>query len=911
MSTALLWSERARPLPSADDMPIAVAVSARPWILPVDTLIVVEPAGTESPVDRALADQFPSLTWHEFRGRSAARVEPMSLGVRDGLEPVGTLSRIVASPTLGDQGIVAASAHGIGAAAPRRDDRLALYVHGYPSEVLGRELAPASVGSIVADVRDRIGSLLIVVSSRDEADIIWSIWNGQIATGSADEGAPGPTPPERLAGGISADLVHSDRGIPGDADTLGWELYVTMLATAIVRRDTPLPLSFGLFGPWGSGKSSFMGLLREQVSRRSRSTDPCVAGEVVQIGFNAWTYADTNLWASLGDAIFTQLLDAGRGGDPARHEEHQRRVLRAERLRRDLQAQLSVVRELEAARARAEDETRRIDAEIARARDERRTTLSDLAGAALRSASSDDIRALWRLLGITSAVEQGRCLAEETSEALDRLTAIRALLRGRRFTAAAVLAGVLGLLFVVLVATGRPAAWIAGVGFGGVAAWVGVITVALRRTGTVLARLRSTLAELRRAELAREMAAVRDAAARERALENELEIVQESVSGIEAELTELTPGGQLYRFLAERVSAPAYAGQLGLVSTIRRDLETLVRIMAEWSCDPIGSPPPIERIVLYIDDLDRCHPRQVVEVLQAVHLLLALELFVVVVGVDPRWLRYSLTSEYHEMFASELSDTTELGDRRASARDYLEKIFNVPFVIPPLTPDGFTSMIRDLAISAERVRSGGGRDTGRVSTESVPPGSAPDAMPGDGGRGDPDSVDRLGAPTPITEPELVFIGELAPLIRSPREAKRMFNIYRMLRSASGLVDRSFVGPRGDHQAVAFLLACQSFAPHLLEQLLWARPDPERRLPGGLAHRPADTPWNDVLPGLLPRRSDGRWANDVCAELTQPQVRAWRQLLERCRPAAEAVSLGDLSAFQQWAPHVSRFAFVAP
>ena len=39
-------------------------------------------------------------------------------------------------------------------------------------------------------------------------------------------------------------------------------------------------------------------------------------------------------------------------------------------------------------------------------------------------------------------------------------------------------------------------------------------------------------------------------------------------------------------------------------------------------------------------------PAQVVDVLQAVHLLLALDLFVVVVGVDPRWLVHSLQSEY-------------------------------------------------------------------------------------------------------------------------------------------------------------------------------------------------------------------------------------------------------------------------
>ncbi len=46
-----------------------------------------------------------------------------------------------------------------------------------------------------------------------------------------------------------------------------------------------------------------------------------------------------------------------------------------------------------------------------------------------------------------------------------------------------------------------------------------------------------------------------------------------------------------------------------------------------------------ERIVIYIDDLDRCSETKVYEVLQAIHLLLAFDLFVVVVGVDVGWVR--------------------------------------------------------------------------------------------------------------------------------------------------------------------------------------------------------------------------------------------------------------------------------
>ena len=46
------------------------------------------------------------------------------------------------------------------------------------------------------------------------------------------------------------------------------------------------------------------------------------------------------------------------------------------------------------------------------------------------------------------------------------------------------------------------------------------------------------------------------------------------------------------------------------------------------------APETLSRIILYIDDLDRCDPERVIDVLQAVHLLLAFPLFVVVVAVD-------------------------------------------------------------------------------------------------------------------------------------------------------------------------------------------------------------------------------------------------------------------------------------
>jgi hypothetical protein len=118
--------------------------------------------------------------------------------------------------------------------------------------------------------------------------------------------------------------------------------------------------------------------------------------------------------------------------------------------------------------------------------------------------------------------------------------------------------------------------------------------------------------------------------------------------------------------------------------------------------------PTIERIVLYIDDLDRCPPSRVVEVLGAVHLLLAFPLFVVVVAVDERWLVGSL-QEHH---AGQLRDADEqaLAQLRgafeglARPRDYLEKIFQIPYWVPRMTTLGAQALVAELVTSTEAIQ---------------------------------------------------------------------------------------------------------------------------------------------------------------------------------------------------------------
>jgi hypothetical protein len=70
------------------------------------------------------------------------------------------------------------------------------------------------------------------------------------------------------------------------------------LLNLIDNRETTPPLSVGLFGPWGSGKSSAMHMLRSELAR---------SGRYVDVWFNAWRF---HREVQLGPALLQSICDA-------------------------------------------------------------------------------------------------------------------------------------------------------------------------------------------------------------------------------------------------------------------------------------------------------------------------------------------------------------------------------------------------------------------------------------------------------------------------------------------------------------------------------------------------------------------------------------------------------------------------
>jgi predicted KAP-like P-loop ATPase len=82
----------------------------------------------------------------------------------------------------------------------------------------------------------------------------------------------------------------------------------------------------------------------------------------------------------------------------------------------------------------------------------------------------------------------------------------------------------------------------------------------------------------------------------------------------------------------------------------------------------------IKALLVFIDDLDRCLPPNIIETLEAMRLFLAVPKTAFIIGADERIIRHAIATRY-----------PELPDQAINiGRDYLEKIVQFPIRIPPL-----------------------------------------------------------------------------------------------------------------------------------------------------------------------------------------------------------------------------------
>lgn len=742
----------------------------------------------------------------------------------------------------------------------------------------------------------------------------------------------------QLAHGYRSDRAEGD-------DHLGIRGEVNALCEVIMDPKVAPPLAVGLFGTWGSGKSFFMEKMRERVHELTSAKAENRPKNVVQIRFNAWHYADTSLWASLAVEIFERLADPepvlpeerekwlhGRG-DPKRKEREQ------------LLTNLETYREARAALEKEcehlETEKRRLEKEREQAEEKRRNDIeqSSLTMVAAELARDDEVKKglenISRELGLKPAVDQLNVISRELQSASGYLTATWRKIEDKRWTVGLLAAALVLLVLTLGGSLSGYASWLGGLipGLGSLASMMLAaskhILPAAQTVNRALAQVSATIERV--SQLEEELAAKRSREEQELELRlaqhNEqiaaatrgIAALDEKIAGIAAQADALTVGRRLYDFLADR--AAGYQKHQGVIGMLHRDFRLLdAQLRAQSSAAEIAGLPRIDRVVLYIDDLDRCSPAKVLEVLEAVHLLLALELFIVVVGVDPRWLQRSLRHQYRSLCLSE--DPSRDPYLQAMPTEYLEKIFQIPLTLPAMEAKAYGALISSLAPGTALPAPAPPPENPSTTTRRA---SSPDSPGGDRAptrallqvQEGSAAQGRGGTSIDLTSEEVGFVQQLGGLVHTPRAAKRLMNTYRLIRATQHVGSRSrFLGADGnpgEYYAVLTLLAIAAGYPTLADRVLVALEDDAQKLQIGK--------WADFLDGLEPgkgkllpadifseKQEDGLVYPKQDDLLSQTAAAEWENMFLGLMGSLALNRLEGLEPYQRWGRTVARFSF---
>jgi len=609
-------------------------------------------------------------------------------------------------------------------------------------------------------------------------------------------------------------LLRGATASPGKepVDLIGIQPEVDAFAYLIASRALVPPLAIGLFGDWGSGKSFFLRSLQRRIDTLTAET---VAEQgrfypyIAQVEFNAWQYVGGDLWASLLEHLFRNLRTSADEPDSVLVARQRELITQIEAKRLDRAGLAAEITAKEQERNLAAEvvETRRAQREESLAILEQRLRERPLAGWQPTAAVQTAVSNAAKQVGLTPALETIEELRNSIGEArltLQRASPILQPLRtgGWRYVVAVICVALLpSLLWLILMQADislvqRTVTAVASF----VALGVGYVRLGVRWVNVGLDQLAEAQRQLDEGS-AEERTRLDDAVtAAEQHLVlvskqlNDAQIRKENIdaeaAALEQTLSETTASRVLTEFVAERTGSDDYRKRLGIQALVRQDLERLSELVAgsameqyqnsgfdqdaDLSKTTVEAPSlhPINRVVLYIDDLDRCPTKLVIEVLQAVHLLLAFPLFVVVVAVDSRWLRGALADHYRGLLTGATPD------------DYLEKIFQVPFWVRPLDANvrrGMARMLLAPSLSTQTSEDSSQReqsipDEGEVGEEFF------ELVESFTQAGDT-PVELNAAPLIVTAQELGIIDEIAPLLgTTPRSIKRFVNIFQLVKS---------------------------------------------------------------------------------------------------------------------------------
>jgi hypothetical protein len=267
--------------------------------------------------------------------------------------------------------------------------------------------------------------------------------------------------------------------------------------------------------------------------------------------------------------------------------------------------------------------------------------------------------------------------------------------------------------------------------------------------------------------------------------------------------------------------------------------------------------------------------------------------------VDIRWVSQALLERYPRQLA---------GTRGIAAPiDYLEKVFQIPFWLPPMDTAGGEKLLAAVIGSAgtENEPITQRQNTTPQDTRGASGRSSDAAAPASNVRRSILRDDHSGEPIPVAPPAVQQVpvetltlsgGERRSLISlaaavgiSPRRAKRFANLYRLLKaSLSPNERRNFLlenGRDGSFSTAMALLAATTGTPIAAKRLIAALDE----------NSDVRRPVQDQLEAILEQ-----------LEVSAAEQLAWRSI-QLALPQRPYVS-SDLTELRFWATRIQRFSF---
>jgi hypothetical protein len=402
-------------------------------------------------------------------------------------------------------------------------------------------------------------------------------------------------------------------------DMLGYRPYANAISAFIRHRDTFPPLTIGIKGPWGAGKTSLMRMVQMELDPRD------LQGNQHEIRLTEESRAALRRWGRRPrpeDRItMGELLDrAGTSPDSAtfRSAELRAQVTASGRPRTDWRPTVWF-------NPWMYQNSEQVWAGLA----------SQVISQVTRRLATGDRERFWLLLNLTRL----------DGEALRR--SIYKLMLGR------LLPTVLGLILLTVIAVPFLAArLIPHTVVLGVGSFYLVVASLLQILFFLRGSASSSFNQLLR---------------------------QPAVQGFPAELGAT---------LAASLSDPEYAAKAGFLHVVQEDVRHILDLVAT----------PQQPLVVFVDDLDRCSPGTVTEVIEAINLFLAGEFpnCIFVMAMEPE-----LLAAHVEVVYKDLIEVLKDGGRNASwstlGWHFLDKIVQLPLSLPPVADKGYLDgYMRDL-----------------------------------------------------------------------------------------------------------------------------------------------------------------------------------------------------------------------